>query len=67
MSSTKPNPLSANKSSTKPDKGIQTLTRLLAAVGLIAFNAQLSAQQAHKFPTPKPTAAHKILENDAGT
>jgi hypothetical protein len=36
-------------------------------LGVFAFAAQLSAQQAHKFPTPKPTDAHKILTNDAGT
>ncbi|MCI0538938.1 MAG: DUF1579 domain-containing protein [Verrucomicrobiales bacterium] len=67
MSTINPNSVPQNNATTKPANEIQRLKRLLISIGVVVFAAQLSAQQAHKFPTPKPTEAHKILANDAGT
>lgn len=67
MSSTRTNPLPANNSRTRTPKGIQTLEWLLLSLGLTGFAVLLSAQQAHKFPTPKPAEAHQLLAKDAGT
>jgi hypothetical protein len=52
---------------TKSGKEIRTLKPLLISFAVILFAAQLFAQQAHKFTIPKPSDAHKILANDAGT
>ncbi len=61
------NSVPQSNGTTKPGSEIQTLKRLLISLGVILFATQLSAQQAHKFTIPKPTEAHKILANDAGT
>jgi hypothetical protein len=67
MTTTNPNSVHPNRSPTKSAKSVQALKSLLIAFSFVALNAQLPAQQAKKFPTPKPTADHKILANDAGT
>ena len=46
---------------------IQLCKTLLAFLGLLLLAGQLSAQKAHRFPIPKPTEAHKVLADEAGT
>ena len=67
MSTTNPNSVPQTNSTSTYTGRIRRLKRLLISLGLLALAAQLTAQEAHKFPTPKPTEAHRILANNAGT